>query len=167
MSAAGSQGHRPPRAIEASRLPYVDEHSTVVAARAEHAWAALLAVVERSFSFAGAGAIARLLGCEDVEPAGPRPPAEGSSCPGFHVEAAEQPSELALLGRHRFSRYALTFRLEDLGADGTRLRAETRAEFLGVKGRLYRALVIGTRGHVLATRGILRAARARAEAVDG
>jgi hypothetical protein len=43
------------------------------------------------------------------------------------------------------------------------VRAETRAAFPGLQGRAYRALVIGTRGHVLAVRRLLRAVKARAE----
>ncbi|HET7446140.1 MAG TPA: hypothetical protein VFJ57_15945 [Solirubrobacterales bacterium] len=82
----------------------------------------------------------------------------------FAVGASEEPRELTLIGAHRFSRYALIFRLDDLGGDRTRLRAETRAEFPGAKGSVYRALVIGTRIHVLATRGILARVKARAEA---
>ena len=42
-------------------------------------------------------------------------------------------------------------RVERTGA-GTRLRAETRAEFPGARGRAYRALVIDSRFHVLAVR---------------
>jgi hypothetical protein len=53
--------------------------------------------------------------------------------PGIHVEAAEPGQELALAGSHRFSDCA------------------------------YRALVIGTRGHVLVTNRILSAVRRRAE----
>jgi len=44
-----------------------------------------------------------------------------------------------------------------------RVRAETRAEFPGLQGSVYRALVIGTRGHVLVTRRILAAVQRRAE----
>jgi hypothetical protein len=70
---------------------------------------------------------------------------------------------LALEGRHRFSRYALTFRIDDLGDGASRLRAETRAEFPGARGSVYRALVIGTRGHTLATRRMLNSVGRRAE----
>jgi hypothetical protein len=145
------------------RLPGVDEHSIQIAAGAEAVWAALLRVAEGSFASPATRRVARLLGCADTEPSGPRPLAKGSAFPGFHVEAAERPRQLALAGSHRFSVYALIFRLDDLGATHTRLRAETRAEFPGVKGSVYRALVIGTRGHVLATRRILGAVKQRAE----
>ncbi len=70
---------------------------------------------------------------------------------------------LALEGQHRFSRYGLVFRLEETKDERTLLRAETRAEFPGLKGRVYRALVIGTRGHVMVVNRMLRAVRRRAE----
>jgi len=151
---------------EAERLPYVDEHSTVVAAGPNATWGALLHVLEASVSSA-APHLARMLGCADVGASGPRPLAVGSAFTGFHVAAAEEPHELALAGSHRFSSYALVFRLEDLGAGRTRLHAETRAEFPGLKGRAYRALVIGARGHVLAIRRILAAVRRRAQKDGG
>ena len=68
-----------------------------------------------------------------------------------------------LEGEHRFSRYALIFHLDPLPGGRSRVRAETRAAFPGLRGRAYRALVIGTRGHVLAVKRLLRAVRARAE----
>lgn len=144
------------------RLPHVDELSVEVAAEPEATWEALLRVVEGSFSSSG-GRATRLLGCEDVATRGPRPLTSGSAFPGFHVETAEPPSELVLAGRHRFSNYALIFRVDDLGGERTRLRAETRASFPHLKGRIYRGLVIGTRGHVLVTNRLLRAAKRRAE----
>lgn len=66
------------------------------------------------------------------------------------------------MGRHRFSRYALTFRLRDAGA-ATVVTAESRAEFPGVTGTAYRALVVGSGGHVVAVRRML--ARVASEAV--
>jgi hypothetical protein len=146
----------------AEHLPHVDEHSFQVDATPEATWEALLRVVEGSFASVGAARGARLLGCADVAAAGPRPLEVGSALPGFHVAAADVPRELALHGSHRFSDYALIFRLDPVGA-GTRVRAETRAEFPGVKGLAYRALVIGTRMHVLVTRRLIAAAKRRAE----
>jgi hypothetical protein len=151
---------------ETQRLPYVDEHSAIIDAGVEAVWAALLRVLEASFSSRPAPPIARVLGCVDLEVSGPRPLAPGSTCPGFHVAAAERPSELALAGHHRFSSYALIFHLEFLDVDRIRLRAETRAEFPGFKGRVYRALVIGTGGHVVVTRGLLGAVARRAVKPD-
>jgi hypothetical protein len=125
-------------------------------------WNAICRIAEGSFSSPFAARFARLLGCEPDAAAGPRPLAEGSTIPGFAVARAEQGAELALVGRHRYSEYALVFRLAGEGGR-TRLRAETRARFPGGAGRLYRAAVIGTRGHVLVTMRLLEAAKRRAE----
>jgi hypothetical protein len=147
----------------AEDLPHVDEHATEIAADVGTVWEALLRVVEGSFSSVSTVRIASVLGCTDVRASGLRPLAVGSSLPGFQVKAAERPGELALVGSHRFSEYALIFRLDDLAQTRTRLQAETRAKFPGVKGSLYRTLVIRTRGHVLVTRRLLGAIKQRAE----
>jgi hypothetical protein len=65
-----------------------------------------------------------------------------------HVEPGQR---LELRGRHRFAQYALTFILADAS-----LRAQTHAAFPGIVGRLYRAAVIGTGGHRVITKTILR-----------
>jgi hypothetical protein len=145
------------------RLPHVDEHALVVDADPEATWTALLRVVEGTVSAGAAPRFARILGCADTAPAGPRPLAKGSTLPGFHIAAAAEPVELALAGSHRFSNYALIFRLDELGDARTRVRAETRAEFPHLKGAVYRGLVIGTRMHVLATRRILGGVKRNAE----
>lgn len=145
------------------RLPHVDEHSIEIEAGPAATWEALLRAVEASVGAGSAPRLARLLGCADLAATGPRPLALGSSLPGFHVVAAEEGRELALAGAHRFSDYGLIFRLDELDDGRTRLRAETRGEFPGLKGRTYRAMVIGTRGHVLVTRRILGAVKRRAE----
>jgi len=139
-------------------LPYVDEHAIEVAADRGTVWAALTTTLDHT----GGSTYARLVGCQDSVASGPRPFSEGSTVPGFRVAAANPGEALVLVGRHRFSSYALTFRLAD--ADGsTRLTAETRAEFPGVAGSVYRALVIGSRAHVAMTRRLLSAVRRRAE----
>jgi hypothetical protein len=81
--------------------------------------------------------------------------AVGSAVVGFHVVTADPPSELALQGRHRFSDYALIFRIDGLGPQRSRLRAESRGAFPGVLGRVYKAAVVGTRGHVVVVRRML------------
>jgi hypothetical protein len=143
-------------------LPFLDEHGVEVAAPPQVVWESLCRVAEGSFSSPVAARIARLVGCEEATGSGPRPLAEGSTVPGFVVARAEPGSELALAGRHRYSEYALVFHLA-VDGDGTRLRAETRARFPGTAGRLYRAAVIGTRGHVLVTTRLLAAVKHRAE----
>lgn len=124
-------------------------------------WSAALRVAEGWLS--SASGAARLLGCADTAPSGPRPLATGSVLPGFHVEAAEPGRILALAGEHRFSDYALIFRFEGEDEGPTKVRAETRATFPGAKGSVYRALVIGTRGHVLVTHRLLAGIKRRAE----
>jgi hypothetical protein len=147
----------------AQRLPHIDEHSLVVDAARGPTWESLLRVAEATVSAGAAPRFARILGCADTEPSGRRPLATGSVLPGFHVETATAPAELALAGSHRFSTYALIFRLDELGDGRTRVRAETRAEFPRLKGTVYKALVIGTRMHVLVTRRILGGVKRRAE----
>ncbi|MEV2194553.1 hypothetical protein AB0I02_26715 [Streptomyces phaeochromogenes] len=144
-------------------LPYRDEHTTVVAAGADDVWRSLGETLDRSFSRPGANRYARLVGCADRTASGPRPLAEGSTLPGFRVAAAVPGRELVLGGRHRFSSYALIFRLEPAGPDRSRLTAETRATFPGPAGGLYRLLVLGTGGHAVAVRRLLAAVRRRAE----
>jgi SnoaL-like protein len=105
---------------------------------------------------------ARILGCAHREAQG-EPSVIGSTMPGFIVSRSVRPSTLALLGQHRFSSYALIFMIDELGPGRSRLRAETRAEFPGANGRVYRMLVIGSGGHVRAVRRILEAVRRRAD----
>jgi hypothetical protein len=142
-------------------LPHIDEHAVVVDAGLDATWSACQRVVDGSFG--SVGRTARLLGCEDTSASGPRPLATGSTLPGFHVETAEPGQTLALAGGHRFSDYALIFRLDERGDGTTTVRAETRAKFPGVKGGIYKTLVIRTRGHVLVTRRLLTAMKQRAE----
>ena len=144
-------------------LPHVDEHATEIAAGADAVWEALLKVADSSFDSPSTARTSRLLGCADTSASGPRPLAPGSAFPGFHVEVADRPRELALVGSHRFSDYALIFRLEEQGDEGTTLRAETRAAFPGLKGAAYKTLVIRTRGHVVVAHRLLGAVRRRAE----
>jgi hypothetical protein len=143
--------------------PLLDEHFAVIEAGVEDVWSGLTSVVEMTFSGPGVAGIARMLGCRDWASCGVRPLAAGSTLPGFRVTAAVPGTELALEGRHRFSRYALIFRLEQLGPERTRLGAETRAAFPGLTGRVYRLLVIGTRGHLVVVKRLLAAVKLRTE----
>ncbi|WP_405163520.1 hypothetical protein OG203_45950 [Nocardia sp. NBC_01499] len=114
------------------RLSYIDEHARSVDANRDRAWKALLKVV-----------------CKD--------PADPATVPtGFVLDSAEPPARLALKGRHWFSRYALVFELDEEGSSRTRIRAKSWANFPGPHGKIYRALVIGTGGHKIAVRRMLR-----------
>lgn len=133
-----------------SPLPFIDEHRQPIDAPAERVWATLLAVLRRQM---GAGErFARLLGCDPCERSGELTGRVGETVPGFRVAEAEPRRRLALRGRHRFADYSLTFVLDD-----GHLAAETHAAFPGLLGWLYRAAVIGSGGHRLVTRRLLRA----------
>lgn len=142
-------------------LPFVDEHVIGIEATERATWEALLATLPKAFGSRRTAGLAGLLGVEHRRREGEFGKI-GSTLPGFVVARAVPPAVLAVLGQHRFSRYALIFRIEKTDA-GVRLRAETRAEFPGAKGRAYRAMVVGTRIHVLVTRRILAAVAHRAE----
>jgi hypothetical protein len=146
-----------------SELPWIDEHASELNATPGVVWPALLRTAERITAGRAAPTYASAVGCADTEAGGPRPLEVGSTVPGFHVAALTPERLLVLRGSHHFSDYALVFRLEPLGGVRTRLVAETRADFPGVKGRAYRALVIGTRMHVLAVRRVLGGVAKRVE----
>lgn len=142
--------------------PHIDEHAIEIAAPPERTWRELDRAVGRPGGRL-AEAVAGLLGATERSAGGARPLTAGSTLTGFRVAGARPPHELDLRGEHRFSRYALVYRIDELPGGRSRLRAETLAEFPGLSGRLYRALVIGTRGHVVVVRRILRAIKHRAE----
>ncbi len=146
-------------------LPHVDEHGVLVLAPVETVWSALVAVAGSAFSRPRAERVARALGCAHIETSGPIDRI-GSTVPGFIVARVIAPAALALEGEHRFARYGLIWSLEPTKDRKTLLRAETRAEFRGVKGRLYRTLVIGTGMHVLIVNRLLRAVKREAEKGD-
>lgn len=123
------------------QLPYIDEHAITVDANRAETWSALLRVM-----------------CRD--------PHDPSTVPtGFVLEEARQPERFALKGRHPFAVYRWVFELDAEAADRTRVRAATWADFPGLHGKIYRALVIGTGGHRVAVRWTLKriAAAALAE----
>jgi len=143
-------------------LPHIDEPGILVHAPVETTWKALLAVNASASSRPSAQRVAKGLGCVHTEASGPIDRI-GSTVPGFIVARVIEPAALALEGEHRFSRYGLIWSLEPTRDERTLLRAETRAEFPGLKGRLYRLVVIGTNMHVLAVNRVLRAVKRRAE----
>jgi hypothetical protein len=82
---------------------------------------------------------------------------------GFRVAREKRPALLALEGEHLFARYALTFRIDPVAREESRLTAETHAAFPGATGRVYRQLVIGSGGHTIVVRHLLREIKRRAE----
>jgi hypothetical protein len=143
-------------------LPFIDEHSVAIHAPAERAWSALMAYLSGAGRNRVGRLLARRLHCLPAEASG-EPGRIGSTIPGFIIARSIPPAVLALMGEHHFARYALVFRITEPMTGPTRLSAETRAEFQGGRGRAYRMLVIGTRGHVVAVRTILRSVRRGAE----
>ncbi|WP_306363245.1 hypothetical protein [Nocardia sp. CC227C] len=120
------------------RLPYIDQHSRIVAADRARTWAALL----------------RSSGGD---------PDDLSTLPhGFVLDEADPPRRLTLTGANRITRYGITWRLEAVDTHRTRLTAESRAEFHGVIGKIYRALVVGTGAHAFVVRRLLRRTAAAA-----
>ena len=122
-------------------LPFIDEHTTVVPAPADATWTAARDVLNVPLRGLGLR-YARL-----IQVRGDRV---------FTLEDAQPPVRLGLTGRHRFSRYALTVTLRAVDPHRTEVTARTDAEFPGAAGRVYRALVIDSRAHVLAMRFVLR-----------
>jgi hypothetical protein len=115
------------------RLPYIDEHVTTVAADSAATWAALVR-----------------MWCRD-----PDDPSTVRS-PFFRLDEAEPLVRLALNGEHPFAVYRLVFELSNQGPHRTELAARTWADFPGLHGKVYRALVISTGGHRIAVRRMLR-----------
>jgi hypothetical protein len=138
--------------VESDSLPLIDEHERRIDADREQVWVALGRMLSRSEGLLTAIVI-RLVGAHPRR-AGGDPLREGSTIAGFGVSRAVRPDLLRLEGRHRFSRYALTFRLRDAG-EGTIVTAESRADFPGLTGTVYQAFVVGTGGHVVAVRRML------------
>lgn len=139
-----------------SDLPFIDVHQLRVAAPAEAVWAALVAFLRREEL--GAAWLARLLGCDPARRTAEFSGLPGESVPGFRVVTAEPGGRLVLAGRHRFAHYELSFLW-----DGESLRAETHAAFPDLLGKSYRAMVIGSGGHRIITRHLLRQVARRAE----
>lgn len=135
-------------------LPIIDEHSRRIDAGLNDVWAGLGRMVA-GMQGPSTKLTVRLVGARPAHTAGdPVRLRSGSAIPGFAIVRAESPRELVLEGHHRFSRYRLTFRL-DSDAGATVVRAETRAVFPGITGRVYKAAVIGSHGHVVAVRRML------------
>lgn len=120
----------------------------------ERVWKALAEVLRHELR--GGAGIARVLGCDPARGTREFDGRPGQALPGFRVAEADPGRLLTLEGQHRFSRYRLTFILGD-----DRLVAQTHAAFPGLLGRIYRTAVIGTGGHKIVTRRLLRQAARR------
>ncbi|HWH27898.1 MAG TPA: hypothetical protein VNU26_02865 [Mycobacteriales bacterium] len=135
-------------------LPFIDEHAVVVDVTPDRLWDAALETFTTSLGGTFGRAVAAALGCRPST-ARRSPGVVGTTVPGFAVTSVDRPRVLVLEGRHRFARYAVALHVDDLG-DSARCRLESRADFPGVHGRLYRLVVIGSRGHVVVVRWLLR-----------
>ena len=131
-------------------------------ASVEEMWAALPEALREACGRRWARGFARFLECREQGSGEGFDAVPEETLAGFRVASADPPRRLALEGRHRFSRYSLTFEIEPAG-DGSRVRAVTHAEFPGLRGTLYRAAVVGTGGHRIVTRRILKSIARRAE----
>lgn len=143
-------------------LPHIDEISRPIDAPAERVWSALVRTMGRT----GGRLPGPVLDAWGLEPAHRRGEwssrvLPGDAIVGFGVRDVDAPRSLTLEGHHRFSRYRLHFEVTAAGT-GTVLHAHTSALFPGVRGRIYRALVIGTGAHQIAVRRLLRAVARRA-----
>jgi hypothetical protein len=138
-------------------LPAIDDLTMRITATPEDAWRALLGTMRSQTAIELPRVLVRVWGLQEAKRVGEWRDvvSVGDSVLGFAVAAAQAPSSLTLRGSHRFSRYELRFELEPAGPEELVVHAKTSAEFPGVLGRIYRALVIGTGGHRFATRRML------------
>ena len=113
-----------------SRIPVIDVHSVEIMAPEERAWQGLINFLARFGSDTTTRALVTMLGCAPRRTSG-LPGVVGSTVPGFEVVQCQPPFSLHLMGGHRFSNYALIFRIEPLGKGRSRVHAESRALFPG------------------------------------
>jgi hypothetical protein len=146
-----------------NELPLIDVHAVEVATPTDPAWHAVVSVLNVSATKQVFHALATVLGCSERRGIG-EGGVVGSTLPGFRVVRSDPPAVLSLEGDHRFSVYALEFRIEPVDRARSRVLAETRAVFPGVLGKVYRTLVIDSRGHVIAVRRMLSLIKQAAEA---
>lgn len=151
-----------------SDLPFIDEHQVIVSAPASAVWQSLTRQIPQ---FANAGRLARVLATEPRKASG-QGVSEGSTFPGFEVAQVVPGHGVVLTGRHRFSRYALTFTVAERPEQPeqpsrTMLSARTEAVFPGPHGWVYKQLVIGSGVHAVLVTRLLRQIRNEAERERG
>lgn len=114
------------------QLFYIDEHAITVEANRADTWSALLRMM-----------------CRD--------PDDPAGVPiGFVLDEARPLERFALKGRHLFAVYRWVFELDAEEAGQTRVRSATWANFPGVHGKIYRALVISSGLHKIVVRRSLK-----------
>ena len=138
-----------------SRPRYVDEHSVSLPVPPQEAYVAARSYAEglvRPPTGRALGLLTRVLGTD--------PPS------GFAIAEEQPPRLVSLAGRHRFSRHVMDLRV-DPAPGGSTVTVVTWADFPGPGGAVYRTLVVGSRGHVLAVRRMLAAIASRATRPEG
>lgn len=121
-------------------LPYVDTHRTNIAASRQRVWTAVRQYAD-SLGVGPSNPLGLILGTR------PRS--------GFEITQEVPGRELGLAGRHRFARYLLVFEVTEFERAQTLVSAHTYAVFPGPGGRVYRALVIESGFHGVATKSML------------
>ena len=125
-------------------LPLLDEHSATFSAPLPAVWLAVQRYAD-AMTRADHGVLGRFLGTV------PRS--------GFALAEEIERERVVLAGQHRFARYRLVFELDQESEIATRLSIRSLAAFPGARGRIYRTLLMGTRGHLIAVRHMLRTIR--------
>jgi hypothetical protein len=144
-------------------LPLIDEQAIDIDADPWLTWRSLHELLEQSRKSKGRKLVARVVGCDAAHGNSASLQAVGATLPGFSVAVVDAPARLDLAGSHHWARYCLSYRLEELRSGETRLVAQTRAEFPGLSGDVFQAIVIGTRLHVVAVRAAMRSVKDQAE----
>ena len=148
--------------MSVDELPRIDEHACVIRAGVDDVYPIAVRTLLAGFTGLTARIIATVLGREPADVSTDQTPRVGRTVAGFAITQLEPPHLLVLRGRHHFSRYAIVLTLEPHPA-GSRCVIESRGEFPGLPGRVYETLVIGSHGHVMAVRHVLRSIRTAAE----
>ena len=131
------------------RPAYVDEHRRRLPVVPEQAYAAVRSYAARLAGPPGrvARVVTALLGADSPS--------------GFEITAEDPPHQVTLAGADRFSRYEMDLRVEP-AEGGAVVTVATWADFPGPTGRAFRTVVVGSRGHALAVRMMLRSIARRA-----
>lgn len=145
------------------RLHYIDEHHRLVHASPEAVWHAL-GVVMPTMTRELPRWLSNAWGLEHTKLLGSWPhPGVGDTMVVFSVAESEPPNVLVLRGSHRFSTFELRFQIQASSPEWSQISALTFAEFPGLKGQIYKTLVIRSRGHAVVAKRMLKAIAARAE----